>query len=190
MRPGRLPAAAALLACCACSGADGGLPAEYRRLTVPDELLAAPEARARGRRLYLEHCALCHGERGDGRGRRRNLSSRPVDFTDPLWRRSASPRRVFFAIREGIAGTAMAGWKILDVEESWSLVAYLLSVADPEAATRGSGAGSADAGQLLAREHVDDPPSADPRAQDDAARMVGDDFADDRSSGPQGMRAP
>ncbi len=107
----------------------GDLPAAYRDLTVPEARLASAEALSRGRALYLANCALCHGERGDGRGRRRNLSSRPRDFTDPAWGRQAEPRRVFYQVREGVAGTAMASWKALDEEETWDVVAYVLSIA-------------------------------------------------------------
>ena len=126
-----LPAAtAALCLLSACEG--GGLPPPYRDLEVPFERLASAAARDRGRDLYLTNCALCHGERGDGHGRRRNLSSRPRDFTDTRWRRRATPRRVFFVVREGVQGTAMASWKSLGEEETWDLVAYVLSLADNE----------------------------------------------------------
>jgi len=113
-----------------CSGGDSALPAEYREIEVPEQRLRSSEARRRGRDLFLEHCALCHGQRADGRGVRRNLSSRPADFTDPVWRRRTSPRRVYHAIREGVPGTAMASWKVLTEEETWDLVAYVLSVAE------------------------------------------------------------
>ncbi len=119
-----------LLLLAGCGTDTDALPAEYRQVTVPHELLARQEARLRGRALFLEHCAICHGEAADGRGVRRNLSSRPVDFTDPNWRRHASPRRVFYVIREGMSGTAMAAWKVLDEGETWALVAYVLSVAE------------------------------------------------------------
>lgn len=98
---------------------------------MPESRLRSPAARERGRRLYLEHCALCHGERADGRGvRREGLSSPPRDFTDPAWRQRTSPRRVFYTIREGSAGTAMAAWKSLDEGETWDLAAYLLAVSE------------------------------------------------------------
>ena len=113
-----------------CSGGDGTLPAEYREIDVPEQRLRSSEARQRGRDLFLEHCALCHGQRADGRGVRRNLSSQPADFTDPVWRQQTSLRRVYHAIREGVPGTAMASWKVLSEEETWDLVAYVLSVAE------------------------------------------------------------
>jgi mono/diheme cytochrome c family protein len=114
-----------------CSGPDGDLPRRYREVEVPVARLESAAAQERGRRRFLVHCALCHGERADGRGvRREGLSTSPRDFTDPSWRRQTSPRRVYFAIREGVPGTAMPSWKALEEEESWDLVSYLLSVAD------------------------------------------------------------
>jgi thiosulfate dehydrogenase len=115
-----------------CSGVDRDLPGQYRRVDVPPGLLASPGARARGRALFLEHCALCHGERGDGRGvRSEGLSQPPRDFTSASWRQSTSPRRVFFAIREGRAGTPMPQWKSLSVQDAWDMTAYVLSIGAP-----------------------------------------------------------
>ena len=116
------------LAYSACKGPDSSLPEAYRRLAVPAARLESPEARERGRGLFLEHCALCHGDRADGRGvRRQGLSSQPRDFTDAAWRERTSPRRVFSVIREGSAGTAMPAWKALDDGQIWDLAAYLLA---------------------------------------------------------------
>ena len=96
---------------------------------MPEAALASKEARARGRALFLEHCALCHGERADGQGvRREGLTSPPRDFTDPAWRLRTSPRRTFYTIREGVRGTAMPAWAALGDSDVWDLVAYLRSV--------------------------------------------------------------
>jgi mono/diheme cytochrome c family protein len=116
------------LAFSACSGPDGELPDAYRRLPVPTERLESPDARERGRSLFLVHCALCHGDRADGHGvRQQALSTPPRDFTDRAWRSRTSPRRVFFVIREGSPGTAMPAWKTLDDAQTWDLTAYLLA---------------------------------------------------------------
>jgi len=98
---------------------------------VPEERLRSTAAREHGRALFLQHCALCHGERADGRGvRRQGLSSSPRDFTDPEWRRRTSPRRVYYVIREGSHGTAMPAWKSLEEADTWDLSAYLLAVGE------------------------------------------------------------
>lgn len=121
-----LPTALALSGC----RAEGDLPPRYRSLRVPQDDLASAAARERGRRLFLENCALCHGIRADGRGERREgLSKPPRDFTDPTAREKSSPRKMFFAIREGMQGTSMPAWKTLDEQQTWDLVAYLRSVA-------------------------------------------------------------
>ena len=109
---------------------NSGLPAEYRQLQIPQGLLESSQARDRGRDLYLRHCALCHGVDGDGKGVRQNLSSRPRSFLDPAWRERSSPRSVYHVIQEGLARTAMPAWKNLDEEQTWDLVAYLLSVSE------------------------------------------------------------
>jgi mono/diheme cytochrome c family protein len=41
-----------------------------------------------------------------------------------------TPRRVYYVIREGIRGTPMPAWKTLDAEQTWDLVAYVMSVAE------------------------------------------------------------
>ena len=129
MKPWQLATTLALSTLSGCRGSD--LPPPYRDLAVPVERLASAEARQQGRALYLVSCALCHGERGDGNGVRQNLSSHPRDFTDPAWRRRMTPRRVFYVIHEGVQGTAMPAWKALDEGETWDLVAYVLSLAEP-----------------------------------------------------------
>jgi len=130
----RLPKALIFsLALAGCSREDAGLPPAYRRVETPADRLRSPAARARGRALFLEHCALCHGERADGRGPRREAFTRaPADFTDTAWRRRTSERRAYFVIREGVPGTPMPSWKwTLDEGDAWDLVAYVRSVAEP-----------------------------------------------------------
>jgi len=120
----------AVVSSSACSTGDSRLPEPYRSLEVPEDRLASPEARARGREIYLQNCAICHGKNADGHGpRRASLSTLPRDYADPAWRERATPRSVYAAIREGVQGTAMPAWPIFSPEETWDLVAYVLSVA-------------------------------------------------------------
>jgi mono/diheme cytochrome c family protein len=107
------------------------MPPDYRSLAIPEARLTSPEARRRGRILFLERCSICHGERADGQALRGNLSVQPADFTDPAWRRRFTPRRAFYVIREGKRGPPMPAWKSLSENETWDLVAYILSLAEP-----------------------------------------------------------
>jgi len=114
-----------------CSDADRDLPRPYRRVEVPTGVLGSADARSHGRTLFVEHCALCHGERGDGQGvRKEGLTSSPRNFMDPAWHRSTSPRHVFYSIREGLTGTPMPNWKSLSEQDGWDLTAYVLSLGE------------------------------------------------------------
>ena len=114
-----------------CADADRDLPREYRRTELPAGLASA-EAKKHGEQLFMQHCALCHGERGDGRGiRREGLTRAPRDFTSEMWHRSTSPRHVFYAIREGVSGTPMPSWKALSEQDAWDMTGYVLSLGEP-----------------------------------------------------------
>lgn len=134
MRTPPLAALALCLTSSACRGPEARLPPAYQAIAVPEDRLRSPEARDRGRALYVRHCALCHGIHADGQGiRREGLSTSPRDFTSAAWQRQVTPRTIFFALREGVTGTAMPSWKSLDESDAWDLVAFLLSVGEPSA---------------------------------------------------------
>ncbi|MFI5178917.1 MAG: cytochrome c [Vicinamibacterales bacterium] len=114
----------------ACGDTDRDLPREYRAIEIPAARLASTEAVSRGGDLFQKYCTLCHGVRGDGKGlQHEGLNPAPRDFTDPGWRQRTTPRHVYFAIREGVATTAMPSWKSLTEQDGWDLTAYVLSLA-------------------------------------------------------------
>ncbi len=97
---------------------------------MPDGLLTSVEARREGAELFARHCALCHGETGDGEGIRRTLSRPAADLTDTEWRRRASPEGVYRAIHDGVPRTPMAAWPGFSEEEIWALTAHILSLGE------------------------------------------------------------
>ena len=122
VRPIRRLAAAtcATLALASCNR-PSDLPADF------EARVASASARQDGVAPYLRYCALCHGERGDGRGLRTSaFATPPRDFTSAAWRRSTSPARVFRAIRDGIPGTPMPGWRHLGDDSLIALTAHVL----------------------------------------------------------------
>lgn len=110
----------------ACDGPS--VPAEYRDVEVPLATLKSPEVQQEGRALYEQHCVLCHGDNADGQGKRHtDLSAHPPNFNTPAWRRTVNARYVFGTIREGKASSSMPSFRAISEEDTWKLVAYVLS---------------------------------------------------------------
>jgi len=91
--------------------------------TVP----AAPPSAERGRELYRDNCAGCHGARGAGDGpdaRRGEIT--PADFTSVVFMRRETPLDFFQLIGLGHRGRGMPGWsQALTVQQRWDLVAWI-----------------------------------------------------------------
>ena len=119
------------LALSACSAEDTLSTIDYSKVEVPVDRLSSDDARRRGRALFREKCALCHGERADGHGERREgLSGKPINFHNKEWRANVTPLRVFEVLSEGKRGTSMPAWPTLSREQKWDVIAYVLSVAE------------------------------------------------------------
>ncbi len=107
---------------------DRDLPAEYRDIAVPREVVDSPASRAKGAEVFSMHCAFCHGSAGNGHGVRASfLSTAPRDFTDRAWQKRTTDRHIYFAIREGVRGTPMPSWRSLSETETWELVGVIRS---------------------------------------------------------------
>ncbi len=86
-----------------------------------------------GRWIYEERCAVCHGEKGDGRGKRANeLYTKPRDFTIGTYKFRSTPsgslpteEDIYTTISRGRRGTAMLPWFGLSKEEKWAVTYYL-----------------------------------------------------------------
>lgn len=96
------------------------------------EWFAPPEAlQEAGRRIYIMHCARCHGEAGvgDGKDAGRYLP-KPPNFQGMRPSFSAAKR----IIERGIPGTAMASWPLLTQPEVQAVTYYIRSLyaADPQ----------------------------------------------------------
>ena len=119
------------LALSACSAEDAPSTTDYSKVEIPVERLSSDEARSRGRVLFRKKCALCHGERADGNGaRREGLSGKPINFHNNEWRDGASPPSLFETLTEGKRGTSMPAWPTLSDGQKWDVIAYVLSVAE------------------------------------------------------------
>lgn len=67
---------------------------------------------SRGRIVYSKNCAVCHGEKGDGKSRAQfSLNPPPRDFTAPGLAAALPRQRMITSVTYGRADTAMAGFK-------------------------------------------------------------------------------
>lgn len=79
---------------------------------VPLAPAAVPDV-ARGKALYAENCAICHGEAGNGHGPGSvGLDPPPVNFTDRTRARERSIFALYQVIELGLDGTSMASLRI------------------------------------------------------------------------------
>ncbi len=104
-------------------------PTTYARPTVPYTTVSI----ARGRAIYTEHCARCHGTSGAGDGPAATaVASRPGDLTG---RRTADHTAgdLFWWITHGIPGSAMPGFgDRLSPQQRWDVVNFVRTLAAAE----------------------------------------------------------
>lgn len=81
---------------------------------------------ARGKKIYEERCAICHGVSGKGDGPAgKALNPPPADFTDNVWKHGSSDGEIFMVITEGVKNTGMSSFKDVKEEDRWHLVNYI-----------------------------------------------------------------
>jgi len=93
--------------------------------------------RGRGAALYVQHCASCHGENGDGKGvSAATLDFKPADFTSGVFKLRSTPSGtlptdtdLFVTISRGMHGTEMFPWHRLSERDRWALVFRIKSFA-------------------------------------------------------------
>lgn len=90
------------------------------------------QKRARG--LYREHCAHCHGVSGDGAGPTAAfLNPYPRDFRKGVFKFKSTPKGMkptradlHRTVMEGIPGTAMPSFRLLDDPDREALITYVM----------------------------------------------------------------
>lgn len=99
-------------------------PDIFKRQTMP-----ADASYVRGKKIFLQHCATCHGLAGDGNGwDGRYLNPKPYDFRrlagQPM--DAAKLSELFAKVTFGIRGTAMPVWgEFLPVDQRWDVIKFI-----------------------------------------------------------------
>lgn len=124
-----------------------GLAADLiKTYPVPLAPTSAPDV-ARGKMLYAQHCASCHGVGGQGDGpQARGLNPPPIAFADRERARERSIFALYQVIEQGLDGTSMVSFAELPAQDRWALAFYAGSFAYPESgAANGKALWDADA---------------------------------------------
>jgi mono/diheme cytochrome c family protein len=106
---------------------------------VTNPLPATEEMIAKGKALYegKAFCKVCHGPDGKGLGADIAPGSLkgplPRNFTDKKWQAARTDGELFWILKNGSKGTAMASFipLILTEEEAWQVLRYVRSFAHP-----------------------------------------------------------
>ncbi|MBI4390233.1 MAG: c-type cytochrome, partial [Nitrospinae bacterium] len=93
---------------------------------------AQPSAE-KGKEIYLDKCAVCHGASGNGDGpaagytspRPRKLSKGQYKIRTTHFGKIPADEDIFNIITQGMPGTAMPSWEHLPPADRWSLVLFL-----------------------------------------------------------------
>lgn len=82
-----------------------------------------------GQTLFMANCAVCHGDKGDGKGVNAvGLDPQPTNFLDRELMSKSSPYQAFNTIKLGVQGTSMRGFNELSEQEIWDLAFYIKSL--------------------------------------------------------------
>lgn len=95
--------------------------------------------RNKGKALFAESCATCHGATGAGDGPAGvGLQPAPTNLSDPSIMDGVSPLQAFNTITLGIEGTSMRAFNELSDEEIWDIAFYIMELPYLNAETDGS----------------------------------------------------
>jgi high-affinity iron transporter len=114
------------------------LVAAYSLVVTP----ARPPDLARGRELYGERCASCHGPEGWGDGPAApGLEPPPANFGDAARMAQRSVYGLYNSITLGVGGTAMASFAELSEDDRWALAFFVSQLGlTPQQLARGEAA--------------------------------------------------
>jgi cytochrome c len=79
-----------------------------------------PDTAVAGRKLFLQHCAECHGRTAEGGRKAPHLHALEVQ--------SATPGMLFWILTNGVIRRGMPVWSKLPEPERWQIVSFLKSL--------------------------------------------------------------
>ncbi|MCB0307924.1 MAG: FTR1 family protein [Bdellovibrionales bacterium] len=98
---------------------------QYNIVTYPEKI---PDL-VRGKRIYDQTCAQCHGQNGNADTPvAKSLTPPPSAFSSPELLDQLSPFQAFNTITYGVVDTAMPGFESFSEHDRWSVASYLFTL--------------------------------------------------------------
>jgi mono/diheme cytochrome c family protein len=91
---------------------------------VPSDAASIEE----GRKLYLRHCASCHGPQAKGDGSMALAGGTPSNLVDEEWDHGSSDGEVFVVIRDGTSADMESYKDRLSEKQIWQVINFLRSL--------------------------------------------------------------
>jgi mono/diheme cytochrome c family protein len=102
------------------------VPAEAARMVNP--VKPTPEGLAHAKKIYGYDCAMCHGEKGDGKGDAvADLKLKMKDYTDPAALKDLTDGELFYIIRNGKGQMPSEEIARAKPEDVWNMVVLVRS---------------------------------------------------------------
>lgn len=100
------------------------LASEPGARSLKNPIEATPLATAEARDHFADHCATCHGNRGDGKTQINAGLYPPAPDMRKADTQDLTDGELFYIIKNGIRFTGMPGWGGSD-EDNWKLVLFI-----------------------------------------------------------------
>ena len=111
------------------------IPLQSPRILPPVDVtkagISSAEAVNKGKDVYKQNCASCHGNNGEGDGATAStLTTKPRNFHSLTgWKSGSKVSQIYATLETGISGTAMASFNYMAPADRFALIHFIRSLA-------------------------------------------------------------